>query len=355
MSKIYPVIIAGGSGTRFWPMSRKDLPKQFLKFGDGSHSLIQATAERMSLVTDEKILVVTSANHAELCAEHLPTAQIVTEPLAKNTAAPIALAAAILSKIDPEALMLTTWSDAAIKNEAEFKRVINLAVNYIDQHETLGLIAVPPEFPNTGYGYIETAEELLTDCFQVKQFREKPDLATAKKFVAAGNFFWNPGIFIWKVSQIINAFQQYLPEIGSWIPKLQFAIGTDQEFEVIREFFETVPSISIDNGILEQATSLTLFQAHNLGWSDIGSWDVWADFHAPDENSNTIQGQAVCLKSNNNMIKVSDSKKLVALYGIDDLIIVDTEEALLVCKKQDAQSVKEIVQELQRMNRSDLL
>ncbi len=355
MSKIYPVIIAGGSGTRFWPMSRKDLPKQFLKFGDGSHSLIQATAERMALVTKEQILVVTSANHAELCAEHLPKAKIVTEPIAKNTAAPIALAAAILSKIDPNALMLTTWSDAAIKNEAEFQRVINLAVNYIEKNETLGLVAVPPEFPNTGYGYIEAADETIKDCFKVRQFLEKPDLETAKKFVLAGNFFWNPGIFIWKVSQLIKAFHECLPEIGNWIPRLQNSIGTDQEFEITREFFEAVPSISIDNGILEKTKSLTLFQAHNLGWSDIGSWDVWADFHAPDVNANTIQGQAVCLKSSNNMIKVSDSKKLVALYGIDDLIIVDTEEALLVCKKQDAQSVKEIVMELQRMNRSDLL
>ena len=354
-SKFRPVIIAGGSGTRFWPASRKSMPKQFLPFTSDGQSLIQQAAKRLeAFVSAEQILLISGAPYAKLCAEHLPKAQTILEPQPKNTAAAVGLAAAAVAIEDPEAVMMVNWSDAAIANEAVFADVVTKAYEYIQDSDALGIIGVQPTTPHTGYGYIESAEKITDGVLKVDRFLEKPDLATAKKFLEAGNFYWNPGIFIWKASSILKSFEQFMPEFYNDLVTLMEKWESPDREKLITEIFNRVESIAIDNAIMEKTNNLVIFPASDLGWSDVGSWDVWSDFHEKDTEGNSYLADVVSIDSKNNLVQTS-SDKFIALIGMEDTVLVETDDAILVCKKDQAQKVKQIVEQLKSQTRTELV
>ena len=349
-----PVIIAGGQGSRFWPASRASLPKQFLTIGDNSLSLIQSAAARVSsFVNEQDVIVVTGKRYESLCKDHLPNAQLVAEPFPKNTAIAVGLGAVKLAKQDPDAVMLVLWADSAIGNDEEFNRVINLAYNYIKDSDQVGIVGIVPEYPHTGYGYIEVDSKISEGIFSFRKFMEKPNLETAKTFVNSGKYYWNPGIFIWKVETILNEFKKNCPDMYEGLMEIKDALDTKNQDKVINDVFSRVESISIDYAIMEKITKGVVFPAKNMQWSDVGSWDVWAEYHSKDENNNVFLGDVIAIDSKKNIVNSKD--KLIALIGIEDIVVVDTKDALLVCKKDQVQRIKEVVEKLKNSGRDELV
>lgn len=354
MRKVYTVIIAGGQGTRFWPASRASMPKQFLTFGSSNRTLLQDTADRISEFTkEEDIIIVTNRAYADLCRKNLPKARLICEPFPRNTAPAIGLGAVAIERLDPEGIMLVMWSDHAIGNSKKFRQYLAQACEYIQDSESLGLISVKPEFPHTGFGYVECDSENQAGVYKVKRFREKPDQALAEEFCKAGNYFWNTGIFVWKVSSIMREFKKNMPELYEGLQKIKPLIGTSAEGPVIEQVFNSVTSQSVDYGIMEKCQDIVTFKAEDIQWSDVGSWDVWAEYNQIDSAGNSYQGDMLAINSKNNI--VYSPKKLTAIMGLDNVIVVDTPDALLVCDKKDAQKVKDIVEELKKKDRKELL
>lgn len=349
-----PVIIAGGVGSRLWPESKSGSPKQFLPFGDKGESLIKATSRRAAAFSsEEKVLVVTGEKYLDLCSQHLPKAKLIAEPFPKNTAMAVGLGAVALAKEDPDAVMLILWADSAIGNEEEFSRVINLAYKHVQETGSVGVIGIVPTSAHTGYGYIEASDNISDGVHKLNRFVEKPDSDTAEKFVEAGNFYWNPGIFVWKVSTILNEFKKSAPEMYEGLMNIHEALGTDKEKQVIEEEFTKAESISVDCAVMEKLEDGLVFPAENMKWSDVGSWDAWGEYQTKDEHGNAILGNAVTINSKNNII--SSNKKMVATVGVENLVIVETEDSLLVCHVNEVQNVKKVVEKLKEEGRTDLI
>jgi len=355
------VLMAGGVGTRFWPRSRKRNPKQLLNLV-GDKSMIRQTYERVkTLTSDDKILVITNQELKDPIARHLPELpkeNIIAEPFGKNTAPCIGLAAAIIRKrASADETMVVLPADHLIKETDKFKETIKIAVIHAQKSNSLVTIGITPMYPETGYGYIQRGEPLTVienhTIYKVKTFAEKPNLETAKLFLKSGDFLWNSGMFIWKTSTILNEFAEHQPEMAEGFEQIFRAVDTSEMEDTILDVYMRIKSISIDYAIMEVAKAVSIIEAE-FTWSDLGSWEAAYAISPKDEQDNAINAKnQVVIDAQNNLIYAP--KKLVALVDVENLAVVETEDALLICRKDSSQRVKEIVDQLARRKLTEFL
>ena len=357
--KITAVIMAGGRGERFWPRSRKDRPKQFLSLTDDGKTMIQHTVDRLlPMVNMEDIFIVTNQNYVGLCKEQLPDIpeeNILAEPAARNTAPCVGLAAAIISKKYEDAIMMVLPSDHLIKFNDIFIDTLNTASAVAERGENLVTIGITPTYPETGYGYIyfgKADEAERANVYKVKRFVEKPNLETAKEYLASGKYLWNSGMFVWKVSTILNNFKELLPDIYDGLLKIKDAFGTADFDEILRKEFCAFKSESVDYGIMERAQNIYTIPG-SFGWDDVGSWLSLERINTTNEFGNVVSGNVITIDSKNSIIAGGD--KLIAAVGLEDLIIVDTDDAILICSKENTQDVKKVIENLKICNKNQYL
>lgn len=352
---LHAVIMAGGAGTRFWPRSTEAHPKQFLKIF-GNRTMLQDTVDRIEqLIPADRVWVITNRRYVDLVQEQLPEVpadNIVGEPIGRNTAPCVALAAALIRERDPDATMVVLPADHLIGEPDTFISILETAASKAADGEALVTIGIEPSRPETGYGYIEFDTTISEshegrEVKRVSQFREKPDLETAREFIASGNFLWNSGMFIWKASAIINEFEQHLPDIHKQIKKLRPAIGSEKQEEAIYDFYHGCTSISIDYGIMEQAENVFVVPG-SFGWNDVGSWKAVYELKPKDEQGNVLLSDTVSLADASNNLIQSESDKMIALVGVENLAVVETNKAILVCDLDNSQGVKKVVNKLRK-------
>lgn len=358
---MYAVILAGGSGTRFWPLSREATPKQMLRvFGD--LTMIQQTVARLSdAVPVENVYIVTGKKYSYDIRNQLAEidrsdkVKILNEPEGKNTAAAIGLAAAFIAKKSPDAVMAVMPSDHVILKNDAFLDVLKKARTLAGKGylTTLGIL---PSRPETGFGYIQKGRPLLRtkaqEGFEVKRFVEKPDLKTAKAYVGSGDYFWNSGIFVWRVKDILAEIRAQMPDLYKGIVAIGKAAGKKNEQEVIGTVFKSLKSVSIDYGVMERAKKVAVISA-DIGWSDVGSWCALEEIAKKDGSGNIITGNVIDVGSRNSIVYAG--KRLVATVGLDNIVIVDTPDATLVCHKDRAQDVRKVVEELKKKGADELI
>lgn len=348
---LYAVIVAGGQGTRLWPASRKASPKQVKPFV-GEKTMLQKTYERVcQIVPAERVLVVTNVKYAEEIKKQLPemtNGQMILEPIPRNTAPAVGLAAAVLAKRDPDATMINVWADHFIGHEDVYKEKILLAVEVLEtKPEYLIDIVAKPEYPATGYGYLEAGEAMGDGIFAAKRFVEKPDLETALTYIEAGTYFWNTAIFVWKVKTLLTMYQEYKPAMYADLMRLQEVWDTDGQESAMAEIFPHLESISVDYAIFEKTPHIALIPA-DLGWRDVGSWQAIYDVLKNGEGGEVVsKGKVIKIETTNALIFNENKDKLVAVVGMDDVVVVDTPDALLVMKKSQDQDVKKVIKELE--------
>lgn len=343
----YAVILAGGSGTRFWPMSRSHKPKQFLKV-IGEDTLFQKTIKRvLPLIAPANVFIVTNAQYKseiqrQIASFKIPSANILLEPEGKNTAPAIGWAAACIYKKDPQSLLAVLPSDHLILDEQKYRHILMKAFG-LAQQKLLVTFGIVPTRPETGYGYLKIGkgQHHGKPVNVVEKFTEKPSLKAAQKFIQAGNYWWNSGMFVWKAEIILHEFENYLTPMFNILAK-----GVDQKS--INRNWKQIKGISIDYGILEKSKRVAAVEAKDIGWSDLGSWESLFEVLVKDRNQNIHKGKVIDVQSKNTL--VWSHKKLVATIGLKDMIVIDTEDALLVCPKTASQSVREIVQLLKKEN-----
>ncbi len=350
---LHAVILAGGRGTRFWPASREAAPKQFLRIG-GGESLLQRTARRLlPLSSAERRWVITNAAHVGVAAEHLPQAssrRIVGEPSGRNTAPAVALAACLALREDPGATLLVAPADHWIADEEAFRSTARDAVAFADAHEALVTFGIQPASPETGYGYIEAGEEASPGVRRVVRFTEKPDRATAERFLAGGRHYWNSGIFVWRARVVRDELARHAPELIAACERIAGAADFDLS---LREEWSRLPSISIDYALLERSERVFVVPSR-FACSDVGSWDALAALLPKDAAGNVVEGDAILIDARGCTVRAS-AGRIAALLGLENLLVLDTKDALLVCPKDRAQDVKKIVEALEARGRRDLL
>jgi len=361
MSKVYAVIMAGGAGTRFWPASRSLRPKQLLPLaGASNEALLSATVRRLApLVTEDRVLVVTGEHLAEATARavpKVPATQILKEPAPRNTAPCIAWANATIARLDPEAVVMVLPSDHFIADEAGFQRVLAAAVASAERGRvtTVGIV---PTRPETGYGYIEVGDALEAEARTVKRFVEKPDRERAESFVAAGpsRYLWNAGMFFFKVRDMAALLERHLPGVAAGVSRIDAAARAGDASEVVREVFPTLESVSIDHGVMEKAEGLAVVPG-DFGWNDVGSWQSAWELASHDSHGNAVGPDDVAIDARNNLaVSLGASKKAVALVGVSDLVVVETDDAILVIPRDRAQDVRLVVDELKKRGKTSLL
>ena len=344
----YCVIMSGGVGSRFWPYSRKTLPKQFLDFFGTGRSLLQQTFDRFSKVIPvENILIVTNELYANLVQQQLPQLhpdQILLEPARRNTAPCIAWASYHIQAKNPEANIVVAPSDHLILKEDEFLTAIEKGLEFVGQEEKLLTLGIKPNRPETGYGYIQIAQQEGDNVYKVKTFTEKPELELAKVFVASGEFYWNSGLFMWNVKSIVKAFDKYLPDLVQMLKS--DAYGTHQEMEFINGHFAACTNISIDFGVMEKADNVYV-SLGDFGWSDLGTWGSLYDLSQKDDNGNvTLKCQTQLYDSQNNII-VLPSGKLAVVAGLDGYLVAESDNVLLICKKDEESAIRKYVTDVQ--------
>lgn len=351
MMNKYAAILAGGGGTRFWPLSRQELPKQLINIS-GNDIMLNDTIERFNgVIPLENTIVVTNRSQAVLLEsimhKSVQHVNILVEPVAKNTAASILLAALFIEKNHGDSLMVVFPSDHHITEEERFKKTLEDACNIAMKTDKIVTIGIKPTFPSTGYGYISYRSEpaLTKPCsvFEVAEFVEKPNFLKAQSYLQSGHYLWNSGMFIWKTSCIIDNFKRFLPRLYKTMMPLIEYLGTDREEEMINEIYPLLQNISIDYGILERCDEVVVIEG-DFGWNDIGSWDALGAIFPPDEQGNIVKANYLGIETRNSIIYGED--RLITTIGIDGLIIADTKDALLICAKDKAQEVKEIVKML---------
>lgn len=352
---MYAVIMAGGSGTRFWPLSREKMPKQLLKIG-GIDTLIQETVGRvLPLIPKENIFVVTNHGLADDIDRQLSArfdgswaANIIIEPEARNTAPALGLAALHLRRIDPDAIMVVLAADHSIRKTDEFLNLIKTAAAAAKK-DYLVTLGIKPNRPETGFGYIKAGKPCegqgIADVCKVEAFVEKPNLETAKEYVRQGSYYWNSGMFIWKTSTFLDEIQKLQPALYQGLMEIQESIGSDRESKVVAKVFQKFDSISIDYAIMEKTGRAAVIPA-DIEWSDVGSWSALDEVSDRDASGNIISGNVIDFGSKDSIIYAE--KRLVATIGLHDTIVVDTPDATLVCSKEKAQDVKKIVEELKK-------
>ncbi len=346
----YCIIMAGGIGSRFWPLSKDNYPKQFLDILGTGKSFIRSTYERFSpVIPDENFLVVTNKAYKHLVLEHLPMLrpdQVLCEPARRNTAPCIAYAAYHIQSRCSDANIVVTPADHLVTNETEFQRIIRLGFDFLaKQPNALMTIGIKPSRPETGYGYIQVPkQDLLPEVVKVEMFKEKPDFDTAVKFVAEGNYFWNSGIFLWTLDGIMKAFQQYLPEMVEVFEKGIYNFGTPEEQDFINDHFVDCPNISIDYGVMEKSPNTYTIPA-DFGWSDIGTWGSLFTHAKKDENGNAKRGKVVSVDNKNTIINIEEGTEAV-VEGLEDYLVAYRDHSLLVCRLHDEQQIKVWIESL---------
>ncbi len=345
----YCVIMCGGVGSRFWPYSRENRPKQFLDFFGTGRSLLQMSYDRiLPIVPKENIVVVTNEKYAGLIREQLPDIDehnILLEPARRNTAPCIAWAAYHISALDPEASMIVTPSDHLITNEAEFSDCVTRGFDFVESNDALLTLGIKPVRPETGYGYIQIGDEACPGILKVKTFTEKPDLELAKVFLESGEFFWNAGIFMWKASAIIDALHRYDSDLTVLFDKGSQDFGTPSEKKFIEDNFAACPANSIDYAVMEKADNVYV-ECASFGWNDLGTWSALYD-QSPKRECENVAGESplITYESSGNIFAVS-SDKLVVAHGLHDYIVADTGDVLLVCPKSEEQRIKQMVNDV---------
>lgn len=353
--KVYGVIMAGGGGTRFWPLSRKETPKQLLNLS-GKDAMINETILRLSpIIEKDNLFVVTNSVQAKkmqsIVGDKLNKDNVLVESAARNTSACIGYSAINILKKYGDGVMIVSPSDAYIRNEEEYRKVLKLAVAGAEKNDCIVTIGVTPTFPATGYGYIRYIREdsILK---KVGEFVEKPDENTAKQYLKSGDYVWNSGVFVFKASVILDRIKEFLPELYDGLIKIENAMLSPSESRVIDEVYPLLPSVSIDYGVMERAKDIYVIPAE-FGWNDVGSWDMLEVLHELDEKKNISIGNNVLLDTKNST--VFSSGRTVAVIGVDDLIVVETPDAVLVCPKNRAQEVKKVVDLLKEKGKSELI
>ena len=356
MPRLYVLVLSGGAGTRLWPLSRRGRPKQFLELL-GDRSLLQDTVDRVSeFVPRERVFVVAPPEHRALIHEQLPdlpSDHVVVEPYPRGNAAAIALAMAALAAFDPEAVVAVLPSDHVVADRGQFRKVL-IAATAAAEHGHLVTLGITPERPDTGFGYIEAAEKLDIDApvevRAVKRFVEKPKRDAAERMVAAGGHYWNAGMFVWRVEEILSAYEKHLPKTAAAIAALRDAIGTPRYESVLAEVWEETDRTTVDYGIAEKAENVAVVPA-DIGWQDVGSWARLAEIVSKADN--WASDDLVAEDAHDNFVWAP--QKTVALIGVEGLVVVDTEDALLITTKERSEDVKTIVDRLKREDREDLL
>jgi mannose-1-phosphate guanylyltransferase len=360
---LYAVIVAGGQGTRLWPASRKTTPKQLSPFA-GGESLLQRTYKRVAkLIPHERIYIETNSAYAEEFLKQIPELtpdRLILEPEAKNNGPAVGLAAAVLYKVNPEAVMVNVWSDHYYDDEDGYLKMVELAAAEADKYPDylIGIQAIPT-YPATGFGYLEAGEVLDQigehTLYQCKQFVEKPDLATAEQYLAAGNFYWNTASYVWRVSTVLDNFKKYAPDMYAGLMKMAEAWGTTDWTAVVAREFGLFPSIGFEYLISEKTDKMAFIPA-KIGWKDVGSWQVVHEILAKGSDSDVVtKGKVITLEAENSLIFNENPGKLVAVVGVDDLVIVDTPDALLVMKKSQDQDVKKATAKIAEMGETEYL
>lgn len=361
---LYSLVICGGAGTRLWPRSSQKTPKQFLEKFHGDKSLFYQTIERTKLLSDSnKIFVITLPDYTDEVLQQGPdilAKNIITEPVGRNTAMAVGVGAEYIAKIDPQAVIMNFWSDALIKGNDLFVNSLNLAAKVAFENNYLVDIGLKPTFPHTGLGYLEAGERVSStnaEVYKVNTFKEKPDLATAQGYLNKGNYYWNTGIYVWSAKAIFEAFSKYSPAIYTLLREVAESIGTSAEKEVLQKVYGQVEEVSIDVAVSEKTNNLALVPA-TFSWSDVGDWRVTYDLKEKDAEGNVIEcfGQTGWhMGSGTKNTLVQTENRLVATVGVSDLIIIETEKAILVCAKDKAQDVKKIVNDLKEKNKKEYL
>jgi mannose-1-phosphate guanylyltransferase len=355
LEKYYAVIMAGGGGTRLWPLSRQSRPKQMLRLID-ERSLFQTSVQRLAGVfSPERILVVTVADQAgqlkEQCPQ-IPKSNFLLEPVPRGTASVVGLAAVAIRQRDPQASMAILTSDHFIGNEEQFRQLL-LAAHDVAQDGFLVTLGIAPSFPATGYGYIQRGTLLGTyrglPAYRVAHFKEKPDEEQARAMLAAGDHSWNSGMFVWKVEQILAEFARQMPGLSASLEEIARAWGTDRQEQVLNRLWRDLQAETIDFGIMEGAHEVAVIPADGLEWSDVGSWDSLFDVLPADEAGNIVMGgKHVGLETSDSLVYVNQEHRLIVTIGVEDLVVVDTGDVLLVCRKDQAQKVRTVVDQLKR-------
>lgn len=351
------LIMAGGRGERFWPKSRKSLPKQFLSLTDDGKTMIQLTVERISPLVDiEDVYISTNKDYKNLVLEQLPgipEENILCEPIGRNTAPCIGLGAMHIAKKYEDALMMVLPSDHLIKYNKMFLNTLRDGCEIAEKGKNLVTIGITPDYPETGYGYIKfNPDRSDGHAFVVDRFVEKPSLEVAKEYLETEEYLWNSGMFIWRVSTILSNIQKFLPDIFTGLKRIQDAIGTEEQEVVLEKVFPDFESVSIDYGIMEKAENIYILPG-TFGWDDVGSWLAVGRIKKSNENGNVVDGNIITINCKNNIIQ--GGKKLIATVGIEDLIIVDTEDATLICDKNSAADIKKVLENLKICNRDEYI
>jgi mannose-1-phosphate guanylyltransferase len=349
---LHAVVMAGGSGTRFWPKSRRNRPKQLLRlYGDAT--MLQQTVARVApLVPPERTLIITGADQAEAIRGQLPQLpweNVVAEPCPRDTAPCVGLAALIVTRKDPNGTMIVTPADHVIEPAEKFRATVRAAVSIIEAEPTAFVtFGIKPTRPDTGFGYIESGEELPARdgiaLHRVAQFREKPDQATAEQFLASGRFAWNSGIFVWRAQAILDALRAHRPQLAAALDRVGQALGTPEEAETIAREYPAMEKVPIDKAVMEKATNVRVLEVV-YDWNDVGDWRALASLEPPDDQGNTTQGPVLATDTRNSII-VSDDGGLIATLGVEDLVIVQSGGATLVARKDQLDKLKGLVESL---------
>lgn len=352
----YVAIMAGGIGSRFWPLSRTDYPKQFLDILNTGRTLIQATYDRFALfIPIENIYIVTSYQYKDIVVKQLPDLDpknILCEPSRKNTAPCIAFISYKLHQINPDANMICAPADHIILDQTGFKNICLQALHFTANIKALVTLGIKPTHPNTGYGYIQYEQQAVSEnVFKVKTFTEKPDKELARTFISSGDFLWNAGIFVWQVKNIVKAFEIFLPEMHDVFDAEKLNFSTAGEKDAIERIYPQCTNISIDYGVMEKADNVYIIPS-SFGWSDLGTWASAYDNLEKDYLENAVSGDNVIIIDATKNIVHANNKKLLLLQGLDDFIVVDTPDVLLICRKDKEQEIKEYVAEVKR-NKGD--
>ena len=357
---VYGVLMAGGVGTRFWPRSRRKSPKQVLKI-TGSDTMIQATQKRLKgLVEDKNIYIVTNHEQYGIIHNQLPQldkSNFLLEPFGRNTAPCIGLAAIHIIAKDPNGVMLVLPADHLIADVKSFQQLSKIAIKFVSENEGLITLGIKPTFPSTAYGYVQRGKEATQlsghDIYKVRTFAEKPNYQTADRFLKSGDFYWNSGMFIWKASTILNEISDNLPEIYEGLLQVKECLNSPSYPKKVEEIYKSFRNISIDYGVMQSSEQVYVIPA-DFGWNDMGSWEIVYDIAAKDKKK--IAGEFdELINIDSSECYISAPEKAVAIVGVKNILVVDTGDALLICKKSHSQNVKEVVEQLKKRGLNELL